>query len=285
MLTSLSEYLDLCVARREASDDDLWYRGIVDSTLKVSPGLHWNGLEREWDLASKFLTRAPQLLSEKQTAHHHSGQLDQGWEWYFLMQHYGMPTRLVDWTESPLVALYFALASFTARDAPSSVPCVWLLNPAALNGVSIDFEGLVVPGGSFSKHWLFATDPDETERCMPGKPATFEHNGKQYSNDAPIAILPVRSNPRILAQQGVFTVHGASQDSLDDYLAEVVSKRSGTPALEKIEIDPSAAVQMRERLEMLQIHELALFPELPVLGKRLRERALEALSKSQAGVR
>lgn len=56
--------------------------------------------------------------------------IDEYANWLTLMQHYGLPTRLLDWSRSPLVALYFAVSDESQCDKDG---CIWMLTPGKLN--------------------------------------------------------------------------------------------------------------------------------------------------------
>jgi hypothetical protein len=106
-----------------------WFRGQIDSTWKLVPKV-WRSYDalRERYLANLFYQRAK--------LRHASFPDDKDYAaWLALMQHYGLPTRLLDWSDSALIAAYFAVKyeRDMSRTAQSCDAAIWMLQPETLN--------------------------------------------------------------------------------------------------------------------------------------------------------
>ena len=125
--------------KKRAEDNELatswlpWFRGEDNadwiSGLALQPRLYWNDfdpkmiLEHEQDMRVEFRRRGAQLITERQP-------IDK-WEWYFLMQHYSAPTRLLDWSDAALVGLHFAVSHRGGKDDKhgNADAAVYMLDP------------------------------------------------------------------------------------------------------------------------------------------------------------
>ena len=109
--------------------------------------------------------------------------------WLFLAQHYGVPTRLLDWSENPLVAAYFAVL-----DDPNDDGCIWALGTRGLNetfGVTADLVQIrAQPSGRSRKARSPEIKPSDEREAL--------------------AIDGQESDPRMLAQMSKFTIHPAA---------------------------------------------------------------------------
>lgn len=175
----------------EYSTTQCWYRGQSDSSWNLVPSLYRGKVRSiyEREMTRDFSLKALTFLDQRP-----KNDLD----WLFIMQHYGMSTRLLDWTESHLTALYFAVAN----DSCESNAAVWVLDPWSLNSLVI------------GKHAVPTSD--SSIFCKYSISKTIQNLGISIEAEYPAAIRPSCETPRILAQKGVFTIHGSINGNLEN---------------------------------------------------------------------
>jgi hypothetical protein len=188
-------------------------------------------------------------------------------EWLFLMQHHGAPTRLLDWTTNALVALYFAVEriqdAYSRTEGPgeqlneghdefdNGSAAVFVMNPRALNKAFHTNIADPVDIAANYAHW------EPYSRPMDIPTQNFDTYG-------PVCIVAPHVSPRIRAQSGQFTLHGTNLDPIDYY-------NDARPLLTKVLIAFGDAVRVRSELSTVGITPSFIFPGLDGVAKEVRE--------------
>jgi len=218
-----------------------WFRGHALASWTLLPRVRRDHtLDQERYLTNEFRPRAAMRYSRPPHGDDYAG-------WLALMQHYGLPTRLLDWSRSPLIAAYFAMESSQRHSSglPLGDACIWAVAPSQLNR-SMGLEPLLYP-----------LSAERLVSCL--KPAI---KGPPDTHELVVAAVPSETDLRMVMQQGAFTIHTSDRPMTDIDGAEEFLRQFIIPA--------DAQPHMVLELEVLGIRLGDLFPDLTNLAAELR---------------
>jgi len=257
-VTSLSEYLKITreiheqwpeeeKPKRRGEEHALWFRGQRCWNWGLLPKIYrkpFKGADED-EIRLEFQSQGVQLIA---------GRLPTGkaekWDWYFLMQHHGVPTRLLDWTENPLVGLFFAIE--LENNACDSA--VWVLDPWWLNKkLRLGIRGPMLP------------DYSDSDSYLPELEEAF--SGKEVRRGLPAAIEPPHVDRRVAAQLSRFLVFGTTQDLTK---SKPVKRRAAR--LGRIRIPKAKQKLLKHDLDDCGVNFASIYPDLEGLARHILTR-------------
>jgi FRG domain len=228
-------------------------------------GLHRSdyAFRGRWDAADDLRTSLAKLADDdlelleinllrnfRKYAARDSVPVDTPWNWLALGQHHGLPTRLLDWTYSPFVALHFATAKAECFDRDGAVWMVDYVRAHELAPKRVR-ECLDEHGTN-----LFTTEMLET--IAPDLQKLGEHG-----DDFVLFVEPPSFDDRIVNQYALFSLMSDPRASLDAWL------RDHPELVRRIVIPAELKWEVRDKLDQANITERVLFPGLDGLTRWL----------------
>lgn len=220
----------------------VWFRGHNDHTHLLQSGLFRVNLESMAD----YLTVESHYYQYYKNLGYLLHENAEGWSLVYSLQHHGGKTRLLDWSESFAIAVYFALCNWSSEKA-----AIWMLDPLELNNLAVNRKVIISPA-----------------------PAFFPYPEAYVSGQAipSIAVYPIKNTQRICSQHGVFTVQGNCSEALDKEFGGQLVK-SGH--LVYIELTREVQADAVRYIKQNGISHFSLFPDLDGLATYLNQLLLK----------
>lgn len=238
-ISGVGQLLEFLSADLAGSAEPIWFRGQADAAWNLDPKFLRNDPDKpESHLLNRFRQSAAYILQSPQSSL-------SDFDWLFLMQHHGAPTRLLDWTESVLVGLYFAVEDKSDTDA-----ALWAMAPCELNSLS-----------NYQPEYSYEIPSFEDSQLQGYSPKTIASETK--TRLLPMAAIGVRNSPRMHSQQGVFTIAHRGEPKIDQLAVD----RSDSTFLWRYVIRAGSKASILRELRLLGIGKFQLFPELTSIAE------------------
>jgi hypothetical protein len=217
-----------------------WYRGHADREWELIPKVQrgFAGNDEELFRLERVYTNAFQ--SKAGTLPISKPRMGEYADWLTIMQHYNLPTRLLDWSRSPLVSLYFAVANSEHHQKDA---CIWVLNPSELNKSEKLEKPTVIDGTEYANSFIYNMSHNTIYRMiftafrrweLSGNPDAITPEDRKFEHlfnavkGKVAACYPVIADSRVYNQLAAFTVHNTVR-KLEDFCGESALKRITIP--------------------------------------------------------
>jgi hypothetical protein len=254
---SIPDYTALAGTLVSSPTTTLWFRGIGNASHRLIPSLYRHPtktdvkdlIELEFDILNRFRHRSIPFQQRPLTT---------DWEHLFFMQHYGVPTRLLDWSENLLVALYFAILSAEENRDPdtgafTSDAAVWILNPQMWN------EHVLGPAW---RNRILAIPDQPLDSYKP----TADLKSLQTK---PIAMAGLHNSSRIVAQRGAFTIFGSDKKPMEE-----IFEAAGFPdnSLVKVVLPLASIAEFQKSIFNMGYSDSMIYPDLLGLAMEIKRQ-------------
>ena len=246
---------------------DFSYRGISNNSYSLLPGIlretvrNGNGkseevefyYEDEYEILSHFIKEASSYITNINR--------DDYLSWLEYAQHFGCPTRLLDFTSNPLVALYFC-----CKDKSKTDGSVWIIN-------EINFENWYR-----QSDFVINNKPTSRKQIINSIIAEMKGDHQNTEMKRPVSHFPFYIDQRMVAQSSRFLIWGADKRSLEEIVSEKeymrlspdsvrIGKSKDTRFLFKYDVPSDNKDNILKQLNTCGINEKALFPGPDGIGR------------------
>jgi hypothetical protein len=242
---------------QEALFQDSWDKKI---NRYRSPYVYRGMYNKDFDLKTSLMRLGgayeqlePHLLRNfRKYAHDNASPGNSIWNWLAVAQHHGLPTRLLDWTYSPYVALHFATANLANQEADAVIWCVNYVK--SNNYLPKLLKGAIMEEGSN----VFTPEVLEPVCASLKELASFQ------DEDFVLFLEPPSLDARIVHQFALFAMMSKANAVLSTWL------QNHPDLYFRIIIPADLKWEIRDKLDQVNITERVLFPGLAGLSQWLK---------------
>ena len=255
ILDSLDGVMDILKDQKLNEKEDRYrssflYRGMPDASFRLQTSLKTNCGEKSRRLEQHILRNFAKYAAFDST----HGDMSV-WDELIIGQHHGLPTRLLDWTYSPLIGLHFSTSEGDLNSMGSRDSCLWRIDANEINALLPDrYHDTLKMNHAFCF----------TDKMLAGCAGSLEQYDADMGEKAMVLMEPSSLDERIISQYSFFSVIPGDFGDIEDWL----DTHTGNSI--KYIIKAGIRWQVRDLLDAMNINERILFPGLDGLSEWIR---------------